>query len=250
VIGPRASRTRLSLAGLEGECVPALAEELRRIYLGGGWAYDALYARSAAVLLRGRVPVVAATLGGMPVIAKRLTHGGLLARLTGDRFLTTRRWRAALAAADFLRERDVDTPEPVFAAWRRRGPFVRGELGFRRVMGAIDASDHLFGGAAALPGGWREAAGAIGRTVARLHALGVVHGDLNLMNFLLPAGGKVMIIDLDKVRLTGTPLGEGARRTNLARLERSVRKQGRLAPAGHVASVLVALHQGYEAARA
>jgi hypothetical protein len=227
-----------------------LAEELRRIYSGGGWAYDELYARSGAVLLRGRVPVVAATLGGLPVIAKRLTHGGVFSRLTGDRFLTPKRWRAALAAADFLREHGVDTPEPLFAAWRRGGPFVRGELGFRRVVGAVDASDHLFGGAEVLPGGWREAAGAIGRTVARLHALGVVHGDLNLMNFLLPAGGKVMILDLDKARLTGKPLAEGARRRNLARLERSVRKQGRLAPAEHVGGVLVALRHGYEAARA
>lgn len=248
--GTRGTRTRFALAGVEGECLPALAEELRRIYSGGDWAYDVLYSRSGAVLLRGRVPVVAATLGGLPVIVKRLTHGGLLAGVTRDRFLTPGRWRAALAAADYLRAHGVDTPEPLFAAWRRQGASVRGELGFRRVMDAVDAADHLFGGADVLPGGWREAAGAIGRTVGRLHALGVLHGDLNLMNFLLPAGGKVMILDLDKARLTGRPLGRRACRRNLARLEHSVRKQGRLAPAEHVGGVLVALRYGYEAARA
>ncbi len=232
-------------------CVAGLAEALRRIYSGSPWVYDALHGAEGSSLLRGRAPVVAGTLAdGTPVVVKRLTHGGLLGGLTGDRFLSPARLRTAVATADFLAANDVATPAVLFAAWRRVRGFVRGEIGFERIAGGIDASDHLFGRPGDVPADWRETSAAIGRLAARLHALGVLHGDLNLMNVLLTPGGGVAILDLDKAVVRRAPLPEGTRRRNLARLERSIRKQGRGAPAESVELIVAALRRAYGAADA
>jgi tRNA A-37 threonylcarbamoyl transferase component Bud32 len=249
--GATPPRTEFRLGPLTCVCRPSLEPSLRRAYAVAPWVYEALRHAPNAELLRGRRPVVAGRLeNGIAVVVKRLHHGGLLARLTGDRFLTKRRLVTSEAVADFLAARGVATPDVLFAAWRRSGPFVRGELGFERVDGGIDAADFLFARPGGLPLGWRERVSAIGRLVARLHALGVRHGDLNLMNFYLLDTGEVMILDLDKADLRPGSLPEGARRRNLARLERSVRKQGAAAPAADVAAVLGELRASYGAARA
>ena len=249
--GAAEPRSEFQLGALRCLCRPGLEPALRRAYAEAPWVYEALRRAPGAELLRGRRPVVAGQLGdGTAAVVKRLHHGGLLAALTGDRFLTARRLLTSVATADFLAAHGVATPDVLFAAWRRCGPFVRGELGFERVAGGRDASDLLFAGGGNLPAGWRSAVGAIGRLVARLHSLGVLHGDLNLMNFYVASGGEVMILDLDKADLRPGPLGEVERRRNLARLERSVRKQGSAAPAADVAAVLGELHASYGAALA
>jgi hypothetical protein len=248
--GATPTRTEFNLGALTCVCRPHLEQPLRRVYAEAPWAYEALRRAPGAELLRGRRPVVAGLLGdGTAVVIKRLHHGGLLAGLTGDRFLTPRRLRTGVTAADFLAANGVATPDVLFASWRRSGLFVRGELGFERVSGGVDAADFLFARPGVLPEGWRGRVGAIGRLVARLHELGVRHGDLNLMNLYLPGGDDVMILDLDKADLRGGPLAAGARRRNLARLERSVRKLGARAPAADVAAVLAELRTSYGAAR-
>jgi hypothetical protein len=239
------------LGSLTCVCRPQLESPLRDAYATAPWAYEALLRQPGAELLRGRRPVAAGRLvDGTPVVVKRLHHGGLFAPFTGDRFLTANRVHTGVAMADFLAAHVVATPEVLFAAWRRSGPFVRGELGFERLTGGTDASDLLFGRPAGLPEGWRERVGAIGRVVARLHALGLCHGDLNLMNFYCSGDGNVLILDLDKADLRSGPLREPARRRNFARLERSVRKQGAHAAAADVGAVLAELRASYEAARA
>ena len=244
-------RVELRLGDLTCLCRSRLEPALRGAYAAAPWAYEAVRRAPGAELLRGRRPVVAGRLAdGTPVVIKRLHHGGALAAVTGDRFLSARRLLAGVAAADFLAANGVATPDVLFAAWRRSGPFVVGELGFARVAGGSDASDLLFAGGGGLPAGWRATVGAIGRLVARLHSLGVRHGDLNLMNFYVSEAGEVMILDLDKAELRGGPLGQGDRRRNLARLERSVCKQGAAAPAADVAAVLGELRAAYGAARA
>jgi tRNA A-37 threonylcarbamoyl transferase component Bud32 len=223
---------------------------LRAAYAAAPWAYEALRRAPGAELLRGRRLVVADAWRRHAGGGQASHHGGLLAALTGDCFLTPRRLHHALGVADFLAARGVATPEVLFASWRRDGPFVRGELGFERLAGGTDASDLLFGRPAGPPEGWRERVDAIGRLVARLHALGVCHGDLNLMNFYFAAGGEVLILDLDKADLYSGLLKRHERRRNLARLERSVRKQGARASPADVAAVLAELRASYGAAHA
>lgn len=248
--GAAPPRVEFTLGQLTCLCRPQLEAPLRLVYASDPWAYEALRRAPGSELLRGRRPVAAGLLGnGTPVVVKRLHHGGLFASLTGDRFLTPRRVITGMAVADFLAARGVATPDVLFVAWRRAGPFVRGELGFERLSGGTDAADLLFTRPGGLPEGWRERVGGIGRLVARLHELGVRHGDLNLMNFYCSAEGQVLILDLDKADMRAGALRERARRHNLARLERSVRKQGVRSP-DDVAAVLTVLRASYEAARA
>ncbi|MDZ7828823.1 MAG: lipopolysaccharide kinase InaA family protein [Halofilum sp. (in: g-proteobacteria)] len=65
---------------------------------------------------------------------------------------------------------------------------------------------------------WRD----IGATIARMHAAGVDHADLNAHNILLIDEGAVYLIDFDRGRLRPAP-GEWQAR-NLARLRRSLDK--------------------------
>ena len=62
-----------------------------------------------------------------------------------------------------------------------------------------------------------------------MHEAGVVHADLNLRNLLVSPGGDgapdtVSVIDLDRSPLASTPPGDRARRANLDRMMRSLRK--------------------------
>lgn len=112
------------------------------------------------------------------------------------------------------------------------------------VEGGEDAAACIFGehGTAA---GWEGVIDAVAQLVAALHRGGVYHHDLNLRNFLLTPQGRVLILDVDKVSLRCRPLGPLARRRNLARLVRSVRKLGRAAGAPWLEQVVARLHRSY-----
>jgi tRNA A-37 threonylcarbamoyl transferase component Bud32 len=231
-------------------CRPHVADELRQIYSRGGWVVDELRDQESSLVLYGRQPLVAGTLGSIPVLAKRLFHGGFLAALTRDYFLTPGRLRNHLECADFLASRGVPTPETLFVAWRRRLGLVRGEIGVRYIPRAFDASTHLFRRPEALPADWRQRTAAVASMTATLHTLGVDHGDLNLRNFLFVPTGETHILDLDKALRRRAPLADASRRRNLARLERSVRKQGRFSRPRDVEAVVHALHAAYRSAYA
>jgi len=243
--GTGASRTAFVEGGVTCICRRDLADELRRIYRSSPWAFDALSGQPGARIIRGRRTLVVASLAGTPVLAKRLYHGGALAPLTSDRFLSSRRLRTHLECTDFLASAGVTTPAPLFVSWRRHCGFVRGEIGVAFLAAAVDASAFLFPAGGTLPAGWRERVEAIAALVARLHRLGVLHGDLNLRNFLFSEGGRVMILDLDKVGRHRPPLGARQRGRNLARLERSIRKQAALAGAAGAELVIEALRERY-----
>ncbi len=64
---------------------------------------------------------------------------------------------------------------------------------------------------------WR----AIGACLARLHAHGVQHADLNAHNLVLGPQGEVYVLDFDRGRIRSRGAWE---RAVLARLQRSLRK--------------------------
>jgi tRNA A-37 threonylcarbamoyl transferase component Bud32 len=247
---PAPDAVRFSVGSLLCVCRPDLEQGLRALYDTGRWVYDALRGHPGAAFLQGRRPVVVADISGVLVVVKRLHHGGALAPVTGDRFMTPSRLRTHRRVAGWLRARGVPTPEVLFTSWRRDGAFVRGEIGTGHVAGARDASDILFGDPGRLPDGWETVVDAVASMTATLHVLGVVHHDLNLKNFLVTGPRDVLILDVDKVTCTGSELREPVRRRNLGRLERSVRKQGRGAPSEQVERVVARLHAGYGRARA
>jgi 3-deoxy-D-manno-octulosonic acid kinase len=246
---PRPPRAEFTLGALTCVCLAGLEGELLELYRRHRWVYDALDSSERSSRLRGRRAVVAGELpGGAGVVVKRLSHGGLLAGLTDDRFLTAGRFRTQVLLADHLSSYGVPTPEVAFAGWRRVRGLVRGEIGTRRVAGGQDAADYFFGEPGTLPVGWLGIATAIGKQVANMHRVGVWHGDLNLMNLYLGNRGEVMVLDLDKGVLTPGPVGRGAREGNLARLERSIRKQGRRSAPELVDGVVVAVREAYRSA--
>lgn len=240
------NRVRWQRGDLTCWCVPELEETLRSVYTESVWVYDALLGRADARVLPGRRPVVTAPLGPICAVVKRLFHGGALAPLTGDRFLSPLRFLTNLRAVDELAAAGIPTPRIVFVAWRRIAGWVRGEIGSELVPGARDASDILFG-AEELPPEWPALVDDIAGLVRRLHAAGVLHRDLNLRNFLIATDGQVSILDLDKVRRFPGGLPAGLRRRNLDRLVRSVHKQGRTAAPEAAARVVSRLEATYGA---
>jgi len=104
---------------------------------------------------------------------------------------------------------------PVGACYERRGPVHRGALITERVAGRSLAVRAGEGSPDATL--WRAA----GAAVARCHAAGLDHADLNLHNLLIADDARCWVIDLDR----GARRAPGAwRDANLARLRRSLDK--------------------------
>ncbi len=229
-------------------CRPELAEDLARAYERHTWIYDAFVEQAGVQSLRGRRPVLAGELGGSEVVVKRLFHGGTVANLWKDRFLGSGRITSHIPLADFLNSHGIATPRVLFASWRRSWGVVRGEVGFEKLAGGVDA-DRYFFVSEEPPSDWNVTAERIGQLVASMHRLNFLHSDLNLMNFHVGPGEQIYILDLDNSALPNGGVAPGARRRNLGRLERSIRKQGRERPREYVEAVIETVRQAYRATR-
>jgi 3-deoxy-D-manno-octulosonic acid kinase len=150
-------------------------------------------------------------------------RGGLMARLSSDRYLWTglRRSRPWLEfrVLQRLHGLGLRVPSPLAAQIRRSGLSYRGDLmtvwladseslALRWRAGRVEAQD------------WS----ALGEAIGELHAQGCDHADLNAHNLLFDPDGKVWIIDFD--RACFRPPAGGWRERNLRRLLRSLRKLG------------------------
>lgn len=149
-------------------------------------------------------------------------RGGLLARAMGDRYL----WNGAEHTRSFaefrllhgLVERGFDVSRPVAARFARRGTHYRADLITRFIPEASTLSWRV------LHEGIDSAtARRVGEAIARLHAAGVYHADLNAHNVLIDER-KVWLIDFDRGELR-TPQATW-QQANLARLKRSLVKIG------------------------
>ena len=149
-------------------------------------------------------------------------RGGLVARLSDDRYLwtgleRTRAFRECRLTAE-LHTRGLPVPRPVAARVTRHGLTYRAALitvcipGARALASLVEndeAGDALLA--------------RVGTTIRRFHDVGLDHVDLNARNLLIDSQGKVWLIDLDRCRLR--PKGTW-QADNLARLERSLAKFG------------------------
>lgn len=246
VIVPREHRLPLIDSDLHLFCVPSLREELVETYNSREWVYDLVKEQTDVGAIRGRHPVLAGVIGGRPVVVKRLFHGGSTASLWKDRFLSARRAYCVKEAVEYLSEQGIPTPELLFLSWIRQNGLVRAEIGFERIFGK-DA-DHFFFESEEPPQNCEAKAEQIGRLAANLHLSRFEHGDLNMMNIFFSEDGTSYILDLDKVELHPEGLDEAARRRNLSRLERSIRKQGRIHGRPHqfVDAVVERVRQAYD----
>lgn len=155
-------------------------------------------------------------------VLRHYRRGGMVASLMGDRYLWTGAERTR-GFAEFrllaaLRQRDLPVPAPVAARYRRQGAHYRADLITRRIDGAQTLAELLARG-----GADAQAAARVGSAIAKFHAQGAYHADLNAHNVLLDAAA-VWLIDFDRGELR-TPARDW-QLANLARLKRSLLKLG------------------------
>ena len=203
----------------------ALADAVRSI-MTGATLHDWASRQPAARAMQGRATAWATALpNGVEVVVRHSQHGGLLAPITGDRFLAPTRAPRELAAALRLAGARVPTPEVLaYAVYPALGPFARADVATRLLHGL------------ALPEAWAAASGdsarsalvdALAGLLGALRRAGARHPDLNVRNVLIlnaQPNPTAAVLDVDRVRF-GTPGDSALAGKNLDRLLRSMRKE-------------------------
>jgi tRNA A-37 threonylcarbamoyl transferase component Bud32 len=165
---------------------------------------------------------------GARAVVRHYTHGGILRKITGDRFAGSERFLDEIRASEHLRTVGVNTPE-VLGLLVQAGKlgFRRGALVTRMIEGGHDLLDYLKSDAGrrqvADPSVKRTVIRAAAGQVRKMHDAGVFHADLHVKNLLLSPDGRVWILDLDRARIM-EKLSSSRRLSNLIRLGRSIEK--------------------------
>lgn len=189
--------------------------------------------------LEGRARLHVLQTAGGELVAKALSRGGLLGNCLPD--VSWDRWRPSREAALAERLGALGVPTATVAVARTTrllGGFFRSEIATVRLAGAVDLLAALENRPAHE---WCPLAGALGRTLARLHEVGLVHRDMQVKNLLVPATlnncDLLAVIDLDGCQLTAR-LNAEARLKALTRFARSLVKRGLLPGRGDGAGPL------------
>ena len=207
--------------------------------LRAGTLYEYAAGHPEARQLMGRAPAYAVPLpgGGERVVVRHSLHGGLLAPLTGDRFLPPTRAPYELTTALRLSRAGVPTPGVVAYVVYPAGPLLRtADVATREVVGGRDLVAVLGGmsddplASAAGTAAPKLALVATARLLRALAAAGARHPDLNAKNVLLaPAPTErtnelvAHVLDVDRI-VFDRPHSPRVAQANLARLARSLRK--------------------------
>lgn len=225
-------------------CQRDILNELKALYREHVWVYDRFKTNKETRIFRGRHPVLLGYISDREVLVKRFMHGGLLASLFHDVFLSEKRFERHLEIESYLNQQHIPTPEIIFVTWRRCGLFYKGEMGLKYISDGMDASRYLFEENFKLPKQWEECAAQIGELVAKLHLNNMYFPDLNLMNFLYTGKGNMWLLDLDKGEICES-MSRRQKAMNLSRLKRSIHKQGRFSLPDAVDSVINAVTSSY-----
>ncbi len=213
--------------------VSVVREDLVTLVQRFGSLYDWASQQPQAQALRGRAPVYVATLplSGVRVVVRHAWHGGLLAPLTGDRFLRPSRAPVEMLRSAALRAAGIPTTPVLGFVRYHAGPgLIRVDVVSQYVADTADLGMVLAGLAPDM-----ECAQALDATRQLLRLLaqhGVTHPDLNVKNILLRptrAHGQVgpleaLVIDVDVVHWDRTRTQQNTMERNLTRLTRSMRK--------------------------
>lgn len=187
------------------------------------YEYAARHAEARA--LQGRagnsayaVPLPMSTLR---VVVRHNTHGGILASLRGDRYMSPTRAPHELDVSLALRQHGVPTPEILaYVVYPPGGLLQRSDVCSREIPASRDlahvlTSEQESDRAAALS--------ATARLIASLARAGARHHDLNAKNILLTSSpATAYVLDVDRMTLDGN--AEMALNGNVLRLARSLRK--------------------------
>lgn len=181
---------------------------------------------------------------GQAYALRHYRRGGLVARLLGDRYLDTGAERSR-ALREFrvtqkLQRMGLPVARVVAARHQSQGFFARGDLITMRLPGVRTLAECLEVSAQAID--WR----AIGAVVARFHAVGLCHADLNAHNLLVNEQGAWHLIDFDRAEFRRRGLWQDG---NLVRLRRSLLKLHDAARCTLDENLWHALLSGYRDAR-
>ena len=201
--GAPAGYTRFLQGSADVVALGACAEAVRRA-VGVRSLYDYAATHPNRRELRGRGVAYAVPLpdGETRVVVRHSRHGGLLAPVTGDRFLPPTRAPHELRTALRLAEAHVPTPEVIaYATYPAGAMFRRSDVATREVVGGKDLGDVLARG-----GDGEARTKALGATAELLRALeraGARHPDLNVTNVLIVATDglppRALVLDVDRV---------------------------------------------------
>ncbi|TNF52938.1 MAG: 3-deoxy-D-manno-octulosonic acid kinase [Burkholderiales bacterium] len=177
----------------------------------------------------GRGQVMKVRLHGVHAVLRHYRRGGLMARLSPDRYWG---WRIpgsrAMVEYSLLRwmaARGLPVPTPLAARRIGQGPRYQADMLVEWVPGTRNLAQVL---------DVREVSSAewsaLGRAIRVLHDHQIFHSDLNCHNLLLDDNGEVTVIDFDKCQRRP---GQDWKAANLERLLRSLRKESGRRPGFH-----------------
>lgn len=183
-------------------------------------AHDAVIAEAHG---RGRTWIVrqAETGGGeRQLVLRHYRRGGLIARLSHDRYL----WLGETATRPFrefallarMHAAGLPVPQPVAARYLRHGRTWSGDILLGFVPQTQTLAQRLSSGSVSL-----QTWAAMGRMLRGFHDVGVCHTDLNAHNILLRGPAQTWLIDFDGASVRRPGLWRDA---NLVRLRRSLEK--------------------------
>jgi 3-deoxy-D-manno-octulosonic acid kinase len=165
---------------------------------------------------RGSVSILKAPEGDW--VLRHYRRGGYAAKISSDRYL----WRGANATRSFrewrllaqLQRLGLPVPAPVAARFQREGLLYWADIITARLPNAVTLAQAIRSRPIS-DTTWQR----IGETIARFHAAGVHHADLNANNIMLDDA--VYLLDFDRGRIRA----RGSWEANvLARLKRSLEK--------------------------
>lgn len=193
-----------------------------RVEVDQSWFDPAHWLAKDAVIgsERGRGAVLVFEHEGRRFVLRHYRRGGLVARLSADRYLWTGEDHTRPVRELKLNLRmyaaGLPVPLPVAARYERERFSYSGDLITEWLPDTQTLAQRLDAGDIGLPT-WA----AIGRCLRRFQEYGLYHSDLNAHNILLRGEDEVFLIDFDNGRRRKAGLWRDA---NLARLRRSLDK--------------------------
>lgn len=174
-------------------------------------------------------------------VLRHYLRGGALARFNRDRYLYrgeegTRPFRE-FRLLQALHGQGLPVPRPLLAAFRKDGALYRADILIERIAASRTLAE-------CLRDGQRPPWDAIGAMLARFHAAGAFHADLNAHNILVDGHDIAWLIDFDRGALR---TGGRWREQNLQRLQRSLHKLARARGEAFDEAGWRALLAGYQA---
>ena len=158
---------------------------------------------------------------GRDFVLRHYQRGGLVARLTNEKYLWTglrftRPWQE-WNMLEKMQAKGLPVPIPAAIQVERKGLLYQADIMMHRIPHSRTLM-HILTSEELAEGYWIS----IGSVIRRFHEEGVYHADLNANNILLDDGGRCYLIDFDKCRFKKPRLKW--QKENLLRLKRSLNK--------------------------